>query len=314
MADTPMIQLDETDFIGDDDQELDVNKDADKQEPAPSEPSTEENKDPEVADEPAPDEGGKQPEGKPTPAKEGEPEGEQPPAEEGEDKQPQGRLEQRKDQLTQEIEEGKQNLGIPANTEIRDLVSAQRAIREAVQARNQQVYAPQTPEEVMAETGQDETNARLTAMEQQRDLDNWNSRVSEAQLVVGTDSQRVLQDFPIFNPTLPDGQANPQYQPQIAAQAADVLERNLIRDPNVPELNQSGQPTGKGMIVGFHATPYQIYKPIADAHAASAAQGRVTAQRDAEKMLANAEPASSAPPKAPKEDPFLSGLTGGLRK
>jgi hypothetical protein len=191
------------------------------------------------------------------------------------------------------------------NNEIRDLVSTRNALKQEVEQLTAQAYKPQSAEEIMAETGESASDARLSAMEQRQELRDYNDRVAESQLVLSTESQRIVQDFPMFDP------ASPQFQPEIAAQAANILEKNLIRDPNVPEIF-NGQPTGKGIVIGAHASPYELYKPIADAYNASAVANRVKGQQAAEKMLASADPQSSVAPKTAKEDPFLAGLTRGL--
>jgi outer membrane murein-binding lipoprotein Lpp len=226
------------------------------------------------------------------PDQEAEPE-EQPPEEQPVEKPPVA--EQRKEQL---------------NTEIRDLVGQRNALRSEVEQLTSQVYAPRSASQIMAEEGQSASDARITAMEESMQINAYNQQISDAQFQVGTEAQQVLRDFSLFNPTSPD------YQPQIAAQAANLLERNLIRDNNVPEYGPNGQPTGKGIVIGVHSSPYELYKTIADAHSLNAnaarQQGQIDGQRATEKMLASADPSSSTPPKEKKVDPFLAGLTKGL--
>lgn len=206
----------------------------------------------------------------------------------------QSAADKRKAELQADIEAGKQALGIDPNTEIRDMVAARRAIREAVEAMNAQVYAPQTPDEIMAETGQSQAEARITAMEQRQELADYNNRVAETQLVLRTEAQRVVQDFPMFN------EASPDYNPQLAAQADRLLGSTLEIDPNT---NQ---------VVGYKVSPYELYQTLAQAHHASAVENQIKGQKSAEQMLAAAEPQSSAVPKQAKVDPFLAGLTKGL--
>jgi len=282
-------------------------------EPAPStgEPKNPEVTDPKPADKPADEPA--------TPAQGDEPADEHAdpadPANPPADDQPLTRGEERKQGLQTEIRD--------LVSERNDLLSQRNALQQEVQGLTQQAYGPQSIDQIMAETGQDEMNARVTAMEQSQAFKDYNQQATDAQLLLGHESQRVIQDFPIFNPVQPDGTPNPDYQPQLAIQAAQILEANVIRDPNVPEVvaGPDGRQytTGKGMIVGYRATPYQIYKPIADAHAMSVQvaqqsnnQGRIEGQRAAEKMLASADPASSTTPAEPKEDPFFSGLTKNL--
>lgn len=205
-----------------------------------------------------------------------EPEAEQEPAEEPKvEEQPQGKAEERKAEL---------------NTEIRGLVEQRKALREEVERLNAQVYAPQTPEELV-EQGMSEDNARVTALEQKLELNDYNNRVVEAQLALGEQSQKVLTDFPIFNPN------SEEFDADIAADAAEALAAALIRDPNT------------GAIIGSHLSPYQIYKPIADAYRKSALAGQIRGQKANKQMLASVDASSSAPPKQPKSDPLMDILT-----
>lgn len=193
------------------------------------------------------------------------------------EEQPQGKAEDRKTQL---------------NTEIRDLVSQRNAIKAQVEQMNQQVYQPQSVEDLVNE-GYSEAEARLSSMEQREELRNFNERVAEAQLTIGTESQRVLQDFPLFNPD------SPQFKPEIHARAAQLLSQNLIRDQNT------------GQVIGSNVSPYQLYQTIDEAYQASAVENQIKGQQATNKMLANADVPSGVVPKAPKQDPFLSGLTKG---
>jgi hypothetical protein len=180
------------------------------------------------------------------------------------------------------------------NSEIRDLVTQKRDLIAEVERLNNQTYAPQSPDEIMAETGQSAVEARLTAMEQQRELDRYNTQVAEAQLVIENDSQRVLRELPMFNPE------SPEYRPEVANQAAQLVQQSIQTDPNT------------GQIIGSNIPIYQLYKTIANANQAAAVESQIKGQRSAEQMLAAAEPQSSAVPKQPKADPFLEGLTKGL--
>ena len=258
-----------------------VNEQVVEQETTPTESATVENKTPEVADplldalssdedEPViakeETEAPEEPQEEPT-------DGEETPTEDTE--KPQGKAEQRKEQL---------------NTEIRGLVEQRKELREEIERLNSQVYAPQTAEELM-EQGYSEDNARVTALEQKLELSEYNNMVVEAQLQLGEQSQKVLNDFPIFNPD------SPEFDRDIAAQAAASLEASLIRDPNT------------GAITGSHLSPYQIYKPIADAYTKSQLRGRIQGQKANEQMMAAVDATPSATPQQPKKDPLLEILS-----
>jgi hypothetical protein len=309
MADVPTIEIDDSDIIND---PTDVKDEVVvDQDPTPAEPSTEESKQP------------AQPESSDTEETDAaDPEAQEADSEPSDDTESEQKpeptgAEKRKAELEAEIANGKEQLGIDPNTEIRDLVSARKAIKEEVERQNAQVYTPRSTEQIMEEDGLDEVRAEVKSMKEANEVRDYNDSVVEGQLFVSSESQRVLQDFPMFNPTLADGTQNPNYQPQLAQQAAQLLEANLIRDPNVAEIAtdpRTGQPyyTGKGVVTGSRVSPYQIYKPIADSARMAAENSRVQAQRNTEQMMASAEPQSSIVPAEPKEDPFLTGLTKGI--
>ena len=248
------------------------------QEPATAEPSTVENKEPEAD--------GQSETGEASSDQEADPAEEVTEAEAEEPEKP-SVADQRKEQLSGEI---------------RDLVTTRNQLKQEVEQLTAGVYRPQTAEEIMADTGQNANDARITAMEQRQELRDYNDRIAEQQLVLRTESQRVLRDFPMFDPS------GANYQEGLAQQAATLLEKNLIRDPNIPEVID-GQNTGRGMVIGSHLSPYELYKPIADAFAVAAVANRAQGQKAAEQMLASADPQSSTPPKETKEDAFLTGLT-----
>lgn len=250
-----------------------------EQAPAPTESTPAENNTPEPAedklletlnsDESKPTEV-ETPKSEETPSEEPE----EAPKEEPTEEQPKGKAEERKQQL---------------NSEIRGLVEQRKALREEVEKLNTQVYRPQTAQELEQE-GYSPESARITALEQQIELQNFNNQVVEAQMSLGEQSQQILSDFPMFNPDSED------FDAEIAASAAAALDASLIRDPNT------------GTIIGSHLPPIQIYKPIADAYQKSKTQGQIQGQRATAEMLARSETSTSNAPQKPKEDPLLAIL------
>lgn len=187
------------------------------------------------------------------------------------DEQPRGKADERKQQL---------------NTEIRDLVAQRNALKAEVETQNAQTYQPQSVEDLVAD-GMDETRAMVESMRQEQEIDKFNSRIVDAQLTLESESNKVLNDFPIFNPT------SEQYRPEVAAKAAQLLQANLIIDQNT---NQ---------VIGSNVSPYQLYETIAAASQASAVQGQIEGQRATEQMLANADSVGNAAPPKTKADPIL---------
>lgn len=188
--------------------------------------------------------------------------------------QPQGKAEERKQQL---------------NTEIRDLVAQRNALKTEVEKINSEVYQPATEEELVAE-GMSATDAKLEALSQKLEVQDYNNRVAEAQLTIESESQRVLREFPIFDKSSPD------YREEIAQEAAGLLNDNLVYDQNT------------GQVIGSNVSPYKLYSTIAKAYQVSAQAGQLKGQQDTEKMIARADnPGGSAPKSAPK-DPIMEIL------
>lgn len=170
------------------------------------------------------------------------------------------------------------------------LANENRELKEQIEKLHSEVYKPQTTEELIEE-GLSPEMAEVRALKQQLEVQAYNNQVYEAQKDLSEQASRVLEDFTIFNPDSPDFQAD------LAADAAVALERAIIKDPNT------------GQIIGAHLTPYEIYKPIADAYAKSSLKGQIKGQKATEKMLASVDAPTSVTPKAPKKDPLLDILT-----
>lgn len=188
--------------------------------------------------------------------------------------QPQGKAEDRKQQL---------------NTEIRDLVAQRNALKTEVEKTNAEAYQPATVDELVA-GGMSATDARLEALDQRLQVQDYNNKVADAQLTIESESQRVLTDFPMFNPD------NKEYRKDIAEEAAALMNDSLVRDDNT------------GAIIGSNISPYRLYKTLAASHNVSAQEGQLKGQQDTEKMLARADDTGSAAPKAEKKDPILAIL------
>lgn len=166
------------------------------------------------------------------------------------------------------------------------LANENRELKERIEKLHAEVYKPQTAEELVEE-GLSPELAEVRALKQQLEVQAYNNQVVEAQVAISDEAGRVLQDFPMFDPE------SPEYQPDLAAEAASQLEKVLITDPNT------------GQLTGAHLSPYQIYKPIADAYQKSSLKGQIKGQKATEKMLASVDAPTSVTPKAPKKDPLL---------
>lgn len=199
-----------------------------------------------------------------------------------ETEKPQGKAEERKAQL---------------NTEIRDLVSRRNAIKAEVEKKNAEVYQPATDKDLEGQPKDPDNpesavytalEAKVEAMRQDQEMRQFNERVAETQLKLSSDSERVLNDFPLFNPD------SPQYNKELAEEAAQTLDSNLIRDEN------TGQIIGNNP--GFDT--YKFYNTLARAHGISTTQGQIAGQQAAEQMMANADSPGSTAPQKKAEDPI----------
>lgn len=191
-------------------------------------------------------------------------------AEETETEKPQSKAEERKTQL---------------NTEIRDLVAQRNLLRTEIEKINAETYQPATEDELV-DQGYDATEAKVEALRQQVEMRDYNEKVAEAQLTISSESQKVLDDFPMFNSD------SEQYDKELADEAAELVQANLIQDPNT------------GQIIGSNVPIYKIYKTLAKASGISTAKGQIKGQKDTEKMLANADTASAKTAAKPKADPL----------
>lgn len=172
------------------------------------------------------------------------------------------------------------------NTEIRDLVSQRNALKTEVEKINSEAYQVATEDELV-DQGYGVTDAKVEALRQQIEMKEYNDKVADAQLSISSEAQRVLDDFPMFN------ENNDEYDKELATEAAQLLQANLILDPNTQQ------------VIGSNVSPYQLYKTLARASGISAAKGQIKGQQDTEKMMANADtPASTAPAGKPPVDPL----------
>lgn len=172
------------------------------------------------------------------------------------------------------------------NTEIRDLVAQRNTLKDEVAKANSEVYQPASEEDLVND-GLSATDAKVEALRQQIEVKDYNDRVADAQLTIESESQRVLNDFPPFNPD------SKEYDKELSLEAAELLQQNLVIDQNT------------GQVIGSNVSPYQLYKTLARASGISGTKGQLKGQQDTEKMLANADTAGSSAPPKKAEDPLM---------
>ena len=172
------------------------------------------------------------------------------------------------------------------NSEIRDLVAQRNTLKEEVAKANEEVYQPATETELEAE-GMSATDAKVEALRQRIEVRDYNDKVADAQLTIESESNRVIQDFPVFNPDSKD------FDEELHGEAAQLLQQNLILDPNT------------GQVIGSNVSPYQLYKTLARASGISGQKGQLKGQQDTEKMLANVDTGGGSAPQKKSEDPLM---------
>lgn len=222
-------------------------------------------------------------------------------ADETEKEAPQSKAEERKQQLEGEIADLKDKAGIDPNKEIRDLVAARNAMRELTEARIREAQLGTEQEllqQVNPETGDyftpQEANrlASQQALEMQQQAvaqERYQLEVSQNQRTISNDVQRVLTEFPEFD------EQSKEYDPEVAAQAEQILSQSLIYDDN-------------GTIVGSSISPFTLYQAIHSSRVSSTARGNIEGQKAVEKMMATAEAQTSTAPPKKAVDPFISSF------
>lgn len=180
-----------------------------------------------------------------------------------------------------------------------NLANENRDLKAEVERLTGEVYQPKTADDFEAE-GMNAAEARVAALESRLEIKDFNEQVSQAQSAIGGDSMQVLNDFPWANPDSED------FDEDLHGQAAELLEANLVRHPQIPEIGPDGQPTGLGMVIGANVPPYQLYQTLDRARGISATKGQMKGQQAMETQLANADTASAAAPANKAADPLAA--------
>lgn len=145
--------------------------------------------------------------------------------------------------------------------------------------------------------------------------EEYQLRIQQNQASIDDEATKVTQDFELLNPK------SQNFNQQIADQYLELLNDNLLyampdgNQYNRATLLQNGiNPDTQATLVGASISPYKLAKAIATPYQAAISQGetigQAKAQRATEKMLANADPASSSTGHTPSKakDPILEGF------
>jgi hypothetical protein len=203
------------------------------------------------------------------------------PEEEAPKEEPQTKADARKEQL---------------NNEIRELVNQRNQIRQEVERINQDAYVPAKVDELLEQVNPDtgdyynRLEAQYESLRQEREVEKYTNQVSESRLSLTSEAQAAVRDFPMFD------ESSPEYDPDVAAQADQILAQSLVYDQ---KTNQ---------VIGSHISPYQLYKTVYDSAKASEKRGAVSGQKATEKMLSNADTTTGVTKHSTPKDAFLQGF------
>ena len=199
------------------------------------------------------------------------------------------------------------------NSEIRERIAERNALRDEIAALSRQKYDLESSsdiptvesllEQINPDTGDYYTraeaenlrlNKRLDAFEKQQEFNAYVERVLDSRMQLSQEANKVVKDFPIFDPE------SDQYNAELTAAADELMQNSLIKDEKT------------GQVIGARISPYQLYSTIANAKASGEAGGKTSGRKAALDMLNNADVTTSAkaPSSSTKTDEFLSGFLG----
>jgi hypothetical protein len=202
------------------------------------------------------------------------------------EKAPEAPKEQEEETTTESAEDARKG----ENARIRQLVAEKNALKAQLAEVNADAYQVSTKEELVEE-GMSPGEAQAEALRQELIMRDYNEQVADAQFTIAQEAQDVVKDFPMFDET------SDSYNEEVALEAAQLLQDNLIFDENT------------GQLIGSNVSPYKLYKTLATAASISSTKGKIEGQKSTETMLANADTPSSAAPPATKKDEILDILS-----
>ena len=155
-------------------------------------------------------------------------------------------------------------------------------------------FRTQTPEELVEEQGLSEAEAKIAALEQKVELQNWRSSIIDLNANINTESLEVMKDYPVFD------EKSPEYDKEFSTKVANMYQ--LAADIQFDETGE--------YVTNAKISPYDFYKEMADLRGSSVRKGKIEGAKSSEQMLSSSEPASRAVSKesAEEEDLFLKGF------
>lgn len=194
------------------------------------------------------------------------------------------------------------------NSEIRDKVAERNALRAEIAELNRQRYQTQTNvptvdsliDQVNPETGDYYTRveaelaqirAERELEKEQRRMDEYTNQIVESNMRLIDESERVLRDFPMFDPE------SSEFNAELSSKADQLLENALVRDQNT------------GRIIGSQISPYALYSTIAAVAGTGKVQGEIAGRKASAKMMSATDVVGSGVAENNDEDdPFVQAL------
>jgi len=200
--------------------------------------------------------------------------------------------EEQSEEDTPEETEDKPQAKNKAQNRIRSLANEKRRLEQEVERLNSLVYKPKTVEQLIEEDGMDVPEARVEALEQKLQMQEFNNHVKSLNNDLNVESLQVLNDFPVFD------KDSPEYDPEFARKAEELYTRSaqLEMDENT------------GLVIKANVLPYDFYKTLAEARGVGVKKGAAQGMKSAQRNLAKAEPKASTPPKTVAKDAFEEGF------
>jgi hypothetical protein len=236
----------------------------------------------------------------------------------------------RGDEAPEEPEEPPEGVSAKAQDRYRSLANERNDYRQRAEQLQQQIAELQGQSEqygqeqdlmneVNPETGDYYTPAEIDQISWQANREHQNEsrqqqmanlQIQQNRNNAAEDSERTLKDFPMFD------ESSGQFNEKLAGEYNELLGDHLFymthdgQQASANDLLANNIDPSTQMFIGSNASPYKLAKTIAGATHANDARNRAAAQRNTERMLANADTGGAASQSQPrgKSDPFEEGF------
>lgn len=235
--------------------------------------------------------------------------------------QPLSRKERNMAELGEEIDELKTQLGTVPNGDVRYMRKQRDFLREITNNNikrealdlEQKLLSQENPETGYNYSPEEAaTIARNAEIEAQRaSFDNQQNEllIENNQNIIRNEVQSALTSSPMFSPTLPSGQPNPQFNPAAAEMAGLKIMESYIR---VPVLDNNGQPVydergiPQTIVTGIIDSPADILKSVASQFESYSKDAEGRAAQNLSRQAASADVRLSGNTTPSRNDPEMA--------